>query len=90
MNAKRNYGIELLRLVLMFMVCVLHTLGRGGILNESAGGSVQYNVFWFLEILSFCAVNGFALISGYTASDRPRKYEKIVEMWIQVFFYSFV
>ena len=32
----RNHGIDLLRLVLMFMVCMLHTLGQGGILNASA------------------------------------------------------
>ena len=32
----RNHGIDLLRLALMFMVCMLHTLGQGGILNASA------------------------------------------------------
>jgi surface polysaccharide O-acyltransferase-like enzyme len=84
----RNYGIDLLRLVLMFMVCVLHTLGQGGILDVHQG--TQNNVFWFLEIAAYCAVDGFALISGYTAADKPRRYEKLAEMWFQVFFYSFV
>lgn len=87
---KRNYGIDALRLVLMYMVCVLHTLGQGGILNASSKGSLGYYVFWLLEIFSYCAVDGFAIISGYTAVDRPRKYEKIVDMWFQAFFYSFV
>lgn len=27
---RRNYGIDLLRLISMFMVCILHTLGKGG------------------------------------------------------------
>lgn len=80
----------MLRLVLMYMVCILHVLGRGGILNASIEGSAEYRVFWLLEVLSFCAVDGFAIISGYMAIDKPRKYEKLVEMWFQVIFYSFV
>lgn len=90
MEKKRNYGIDLLRLVLMFMVCMLHTLGQGGILDASEKGSLGFGTFWFLEILSYCAVDGFAFISGYMAADKPRKYEKLVEMWFQAFFYSFV
>ena len=86
----RNYGIDLLRLVLMFMVCMLHTLGQGGVLSACAENSVGYYTFWLFEVFSYCAVDGFALISGYTAKDKPQKYAKIVEMWFQAFFYSFV
>lgn len=90
MSKERNYGIDLLRLVLMYMVCMLHTLGKGGILDASVAGTGGYKVFWFLEILSYCAVDGFAIISGYMANDKPRKYEKLVDMWFQAFFYSFI
>lgn len=90
MKKDRNYGIDLLRLVLMFMVCILHVLGRGGILGVSIKGSVSYGVFWFLEVFSYCAVDAFALISGYTAVNKPRKYDRLVNMWFQVLFYSFV
>ena len=90
MSKERNYGIDLLRLVLMYMVCMLHTLGQGGILNASVAGTGGYKVFWFLEILSYCAVDGFAIISGYMANDKPRKYEKLIDMWFQAFFYSFI
>ena len=31
----RNYGIDLLRIVSMFMVVLLHTLGQGGILKST-------------------------------------------------------
>ena len=89
MMQSRNYGIDCLRLVLMYMVCLLHVLGQGGILVASKEGTLNYYVFWFLEIFAYCAVDGFALISGYTANNKKRKYEKIVEMWFQVFFYSF-
>lgn len=89
-NNKRNYGIDLLRLVLMYMVCVLHTLGQGGILNASEGGSIGYKTFWLIEIMAYCAVDGFALISGYMATGKPRRFEKLADMWFQVFFYSFI
>ena len=85
---QRNYGLDLLRLVLMYMVCVLHTLGQGGVLNASAG--TAYSIFWGLEIFCYCAVDSFALMSGYTASNKPRTFEELAEMWFQVFFYSFV
>ncbi len=90
MEQKRNYGIDLLRIVLMFMVCTLHVLAQGGILNACAKGSLKASVFWFLEIFSYCAVDAFAIISGYVASNREQKYDKIVNMWFQIFFYSFV
>lgn len=87
---ERNYGIDLLRLVLMYMVCMLHTLKQGGILEACDPGSAGYKAFWLLEVFSFCAVDGFAIISGYMAKDKPCKYDKIINMWFQVFFYSFI
>lgn len=77
MKTERNYGIELLRLCLMFMVCLLHVLGQGGILEASKiseeGGS---KIFWLIEISCYCAVDGFALISGYIAQDRPKNMKR--------------
>lgn len=90
MNHERNYGVDLLRLVLMYMVCMLHTLGQGGILTACQEGTGAYNVFWFMETMSFCAVDAFAIITGYMAVDKPQKYEKLTNMWFQAFFYSFV
>lgn len=90
MKNERNYGIDLLRLVLMLMICIQHILGQGGILSASTEGTLRYKIFWFLEIFSTCAVDGFAIISGYMAVNKTYKYEKIVNMWFQAFFYSFI
>ncbi|MBR4172933.1 MAG: hypothetical protein IKR46_01015 [Clostridia bacterium] len=69
---KRNQGIDLLRIVSMYMVCVLHTLGQGGVLETLSVGSTKYYAFWLLEISQYYAVNSFALISGYTLTeDKP-------------------
>lgn len=59
-------------------------------MTASAENSAGYYTFWFFEVFAYCAVDGFALISGYTAKDKPQKYAKIVEMWFQAVFYSFV
>ncbi len=87
---ERNYGIELLRLVLMFMVCMLHVLGQGGVLSSCASNTYDFKFYWLIEIACYCAVDAFAIISGYFASDRPQKYSKIIMMWFQVVFYSFL
>ncbi len=88
MADNRNYGIDLLRIISMFMVCVLHVLGAGGVLSATEPFRTQYNVSWFLEALSFCAVNCYAIISGYVGVYAKHKYSGIVNLWLQVFFYS--
>lgn len=47
--APRNYGIDLLRLVLMYMVCMLHVLKAGGILDACEGIAGKHGTFWLLE-----------------------------------------
>lgn len=89
MNRKRNYGVDLFRLVLMFMVCILHTLGHGGILKASVGSPIKSAVFWLLETFVFCAVDSFAFISGYVSNGKYSKFSKLIDMWFQVVFYSF-
>ncbi len=86
----RNYGIDLYRIVLTFMICVLHTLKQGGLLYSCDRGTPYYALFWLLEIICYCAVDGYALISGYNARKKELNYSKLIQMWFQVVFYSFV
>ena len=83
----RNYGIDLLRLVSMFLVCLRHTLSQGSAIAVSSGTSNA--IYTFLFILTCPAVDCFAIISGYFATNSKPKYEKIIKMWLQVLFYSF-
>ena len=86
----RNLGIDLYRIVLTFMICVLHTLGQGGLLASNAVGTTYFRIFWLLETAAYCAVDGYALISGYTAKEKEFDLKRISSLWIQVFFYSFI
>ncbi len=88
MTDKRNYGVDLLRIVSMFMVCILHVLGAGGVLGATKPFSAHYNTAWLLETLTFCAVNCYAIISGYVGVYAKHRYSGIVNLWLQVFFYS--
>lgn len=83
----RNYGIDLLRIVAMYMIVVLHVLGYGGLLGVSYHPG-QYGVSWMLEIASLCAVNCYALISGYVGVDGGYRYSSIAVLWLRVLFYS--
>ncbi len=87
---ERNLGIDFLRMLAMFMVSTLHILGQGGILANAGVLSVNYEIAWFLEIAAYCAVNCFALISGYVYGNSKFKYSRIVSLWLQVTFYTVI
>jgi surface polysaccharide O-acyltransferase-like enzyme len=85
---KRNVNVDLARVVATILVIVLHVLGQGGILKNASPDGVIYWVAWFLEILSYCAVNCFALISGYVMVNKNAKLKSLIALWFQVIFYS--
>lgn len=90
---ERNAGIDLLRIVSMFFVVVLHTLGQGGILFNTAVGSSQYKVAWLLEIFACGAVDIFALISGYvsyTGKEKRVNFGNYFSLWLQTVFYGVI
>lgn len=75
----------------MFYVVVLHSLGKGGVLKSTTPDSIQFEVAWFMEVWAFCAVNIFAMISGYVGfSEKPRKWKltSLIIMWFQVVLYG--
>lgn len=85
---ERNYGIDFLRLASMFMIVILHVLGQGGILEQVKPYSNYYWLAWFLEIIAYCAVNCFALISGFVMYNSKVKKSKLFELWLQIAFYT--
>ena len=90
LNSQRNSGIDLLRIITMYMVIVLHVLGSGGVLESAPASSLHYWILWFLEIAAFGAVDIFALISGFVGYKAKHKYTNIAVLWIQVALYSVV
>ncbi len=86
----RNYGVDILKFVSMFMVVILHVLGEGGggVLAAAKAGTSQYIIAWLMEIAAYGAVNCFAMTSGYLMVERSYKTARLFPMWAQVLFYS--
>ncbi|WP_162011068.1 acyltransferase family protein [Streptococcus sp. S784/96/1] len=74
---KRNYGLDLLRIIAMLFVLILHTLGKGGILETVQEGTKAYNMAWLLEIMAYGAVDIFAMISGFVGFSQKSKRLKL-------------
>ena len=92
-HSERNHGIELLRIFAMLLAAVLHILKKGGVITASEGNLAAYSTVWLLEAAAYCAVNCYALISGYVGySDRPKplRLARYIELWLQVVFYSVI
>ena len=85
-TVKRDYGIDALKILSMFMIVVVHVLAHGGGLNAADKFSPQYQVAWFIEIATCCAVNCYALASGYVGGRY--KYTNVVLLWLRTIFYT--
>lgn len=88
MEKGKNQGIELLRIVLTLFICVLHIMLQGGVLLNS--DTIHSKLFILIEICCYCAVDGYALISGYVSQSRKNNYSRLVQILLTAVFYSFV
>lgn len=84
---KRNHGIDLLRMVLMLMVVMLHVLGKGGVLGATSQLSTKYGVSWLMETFAYCAVNCYALMSGYVYIHSKYRLSSLVQIYLQALLY---
>lgn len=93
MQKHRNYGLDVLRIILALMVISIHinANGTGRVLMHSYGSdwSVLINA---VCNLSFPAVNCYVLISGFFSYKNDKKMEKVmmglVKLWLAVLFFS--
>lgn len=85
---QRSYGLDLLRILSMFLVVVLHLMGAGAVLYPLTPGSLRYAAAWALELTASCAVNCYGLLSGYVGYGHSHPPKKLAGLWLQVFFFS--
>ena len=87
LTSERCYGVDVLKVLSMFLVVVLHILEQGGVL---AGFEDQNALYWtatLLQIVAYCCVNCFALATGFLMVGRKARYRKLLPMWLTVAFY---
>ena len=87
-DSGRNYGIDLLRMIAMYMVIILHLLSAGKVIPSMTVLSAKYVTAWSLEMASFGAVNLFAITSGYVHYGRKTNYASLIQLCLQVYFYT--
>ena len=81
---KINSGINLFKLFSMFMIAQLHILKMGGIIGATEGTAAYYHAF-FMQNAAFCAVNCYALASGYLMLGKKIRLSRIAGLWLEVF-----
>lgn len=84
----RSINFEVLRIVAMLMVIALHYLGESGVLLPYENLTYNSVIARFLEAFCYGAVNLYVLISGFFLVDGRFHIDKVVKLWLQVFFYS--
>lgn len=92
---ERNYGIDILKILSMLYILILHINYRGGLLGHVPVGSKSYGIVLILQIICFCAVNIYAIITGYLSYSKYDKedykvydFKRLIYLWLEVVFYS--
>lgn len=87
-ESKRNYSLDLLRLVAMFMVVCLHILNHGEVMSIANGKT--YYILMGLRNLCVVAVNLYVMISGYFLVTQKFRPSKLIRLYIEVLFWGVV
>lgn len=83
---QRNRGVDLLRMVAMWMVVILHILNKGGALGASAPLSTGRETALLLDMAAYCAVDCYGIISGYVGAGHRFRYSGAVALWLRTAF----
>ncbi|MBQ4155399.1 MAG: acyltransferase [Clostridia bacterium] len=95
MKKTRDSGIELLRIIAIFMVIGVHLLDYGKYFETAlqVDGIVQSSAL-LIRIFVRSAVNIFLIISGYFMAgqkfDLKKSYSRVLKTYLSIFFYSVV
>ena len=84
---QRNYGLDILRVLCMNMIIILHVAQLGGGTSTHTF-SLKWHISWFWFVISNCAVDVFALLSGYVGYGKKHSLKQIVYWCFVAVFYS--
>ena len=86
-NVQRNYGIDLLRLLAMYLVVVVHVSGQFAY-KFAPKGSLNFDISWGTFLSSLIAVNVFVMITGYVSANSQHHWKSLIKLWCLIWFYS--
>lgn len=86
---QRNQGLDFARIIAMLGIITLHVLGQGGVLKNLHESETNYWIYWFIEIVAYCSVNVFAMLSGYLNCEKCKfSSSRILELICSLMFYT--
>lgn len=84
---ERNYGVDLFKIVSMYMVVIQHIILHGtDLIHDRSIGNLSN----LLYVIVYCSVNCFALASGYIMVSLEYKFHRLILHWMQVVFYLLI
>lgn len=89
-RSKRYYGIDLVKILSMFLVVCGHILMQGGVYPAEQYGTVGYYLTTYFYTIAICAVDCFVIVNGYVSCRLKFKLSRIIELWTIVVFWSVV
>ena len=87
-QSKRNYGIDLLKMLAMVNIINLH-INRVSKLLKISPKNPKYRQIFRLQTFSFWPVDAFGLISGIIGYKRY-KFANLIYLWFESLYYSIV
>lgn len=89
-NLIRQNGIDIARISSMLGILMMHFLGQGGLLSTE-NMSDSYWLFYLFEIMAFCSVDVFGIISGYLGFGKKQLNSyRVFELCVTILIYSIV
>ena len=85
---KRDSGIDLLRLFAMGLIILHHLITHGGLSFTFSHFTISGMAMHLLNAVTRCAVNAYALISGYVMVQSRFRPSRLISLWLQVVFFA--
>lgn len=85
---KRDSGIDLLRVLAMGLIVLHHLMLHGGLTTVFPAFSPSGLTIHLFNAVTRCAVNVYALISGYVMVNSRFRPSRLIELWLQAVFYG--
>ena len=85
-KTERISGLDIIRIVSMFLVILVHFLGMGGVIAAVQSPALK-TVFCMIQGVSLCCVNLFALSTGFLHYGRKPHISSLFQLCLQGFFW---
>ena len=87
----REANMDLLRIISMLIIIFLHSIDHSGVLEnaDNSNAGIYFYVRFTYAMCMVC-VNIYVMLSGYFLVKSKFRLHKLVSLWIEAAFYSFI